>query len=218
MRKTIMREVKILKALSHVNIVGIRETFRRKGKLFIVFEYMDKNILEARQRICMEQPALAGRSHAILQTAARRGARLGRAAQGGRSALRLPAVPRPPALPQPGNHAPGYQAREPAGQGGSCRSARVLPRGPRHRPADPCCGRWHVAQALRLWLCEADPTGPRPLGQAGQAAGHDGLRQHPVVQGARASHRPPQVTPPQELSPGDRSPSPALAATRLRTC
>lgn len=45
-RKTIMREVKLLRALQHENIVGIRETFKRKGKLFIVFEYMEKNILE----------------------------------------------------------------------------------------------------------------------------------------------------------------------------
>lgn len=26
--------------------MGIRETFKRKGKLFIVFEYMEKNVLE----------------------------------------------------------------------------------------------------------------------------------------------------------------------------
>ncbi|OMJ72736.1 hypothetical protein SteCoe_28742 [Stentor coeruleus] len=45
-RKTILREVKILKMLKHENIVQLREAFRRKGKLYLVFEYVDKNLLE----------------------------------------------------------------------------------------------------------------------------------------------------------------------------
>jgi len=45
-RKTILREVKMLRALRHPNIVSLREAFRRKGKLYLVFEYMEKNLLE----------------------------------------------------------------------------------------------------------------------------------------------------------------------------
>ena len=76
MRKTTLREVKILRMLKHNNIVELREAFRRKGKLcaaaaaaapthgtsaalslqlarahalrrsYLVFEYVEKNLLE----------------------------------------------------------------------------------------------------------------------------------------------------------------------------
>lgn len=45
-RKTTMREIKILKMMKHENIVQLKEAFRRKGKLYVVFEYVDKNLLE----------------------------------------------------------------------------------------------------------------------------------------------------------------------------
>eukprot|EP00210_Caulerpa_lentillifera_P006506 g6214.t1 len=45
-RKTTLREVKTLRSLQHSNIVTLREAFRRKGKLFLVFEYVEKNLLE----------------------------------------------------------------------------------------------------------------------------------------------------------------------------
>lgn len=45
-RKTIIREVKILKQLKNENIVQLKEAFRRKGRLYLVFEYIDKNLLE----------------------------------------------------------------------------------------------------------------------------------------------------------------------------
>jgi len=35
-RKTTLREVKILRMLRHANIVSLREAFRRKGKLYLV--------------------------------------------------------------------------------------------------------------------------------------------------------------------------------------
>lgn len=38
MRKTTLREVKILRMLRHPNIVSLREAFRRKGKLYLVGE------------------------------------------------------------------------------------------------------------------------------------------------------------------------------------
>eukprot|EP00992_Anisonema_acinus_P012831 TRINITY_DN8380_c0_g1_i1.p1 TRINITY_DN8380_c0_g1~~TRINITY_DN8380_c0_g1_i1.p1 ORF type:complete len:666 (-),score=147.70 TRINITY_DN8380_c0_g1_i1:157-2154(-) len=45
-RKTALREVRILKQLKHDNIVNLVEVFRRKGKLYLVFEYVEKTILE----------------------------------------------------------------------------------------------------------------------------------------------------------------------------
>lgn len=36
----------MLRMLRHPNIVCLKEAFRRKGKLYLVFEYVDKNLLE----------------------------------------------------------------------------------------------------------------------------------------------------------------------------
>lgn len=46
LRKTALREVKILRLLRHANIVSLMEAFRRKGKLYLVFEYVERNLLE----------------------------------------------------------------------------------------------------------------------------------------------------------------------------
>lgn len=46
LKKTTLREVKILRMLRHANIVSLKEAFRRKGKLYLVFEYVEKNLLE----------------------------------------------------------------------------------------------------------------------------------------------------------------------------
>lgn len=46
MRKTTLREVKILRMLKHDNIVTLREAFRRKGRLYLVFEYVERTLLE----------------------------------------------------------------------------------------------------------------------------------------------------------------------------
>eukprot|EP00741_Cyanophora_paradoxa_P010323 tig00020528_g9990.t1 len=43
-RKTALREVRILKQLKHENIVNLIEVFRRKGKLYLVFEYLLRSI------------------------------------------------------------------------------------------------------------------------------------------------------------------------------
>ena len=45
-RKTTLREVKILRQLRHPAIVSLLEAFRRKGKLYLVFEYVERNLLE----------------------------------------------------------------------------------------------------------------------------------------------------------------------------
>jgi len=41
-----MREVKILKMMNHPNIVELKEAFRKKGIVFLVFEYVENNLLE----------------------------------------------------------------------------------------------------------------------------------------------------------------------------
>lgn len=45
-RKTSLREVRVLKQLRHDNIITLLEVFRRKGKLYLVFEYVERTILE----------------------------------------------------------------------------------------------------------------------------------------------------------------------------
>lgn len=45
-RKTALREIRILKQLKHENIVALLEVFRAKGKLYLVFEYVERTILE----------------------------------------------------------------------------------------------------------------------------------------------------------------------------
>eukprot|EP00002_Diphylleia_rotans_P031335 TRINITY_DN6508_c0_g3_i2.p1 TRINITY_DN6508_c0_g3~~TRINITY_DN6508_c0_g3_i2.p1 ORF type:complete len:590 (+),score=90.70 TRINITY_DN6508_c0_g3_i2:63-1832(+) len=49
-RKTALREVRILKQLRHDNIVNLIEVFRRKGKLYLVFEHADHTVLEDIER------------------------------------------------------------------------------------------------------------------------------------------------------------------------
>lgn len=41
-QRTTMRELKMLRALKQENIVNLREAFKRKGKLYLVFEYVEK--------------------------------------------------------------------------------------------------------------------------------------------------------------------------------
>lgn len=49
-RKTSLREVRVLKQLKHDNVITLLEVFRRKGKLYLVFEYVEKTILEVLER------------------------------------------------------------------------------------------------------------------------------------------------------------------------
>ena len=48
-KKTMKRELKMLQRLHHPNIVEFQDAFRRKGNLFLVFEFVDKNLLELLQ-------------------------------------------------------------------------------------------------------------------------------------------------------------------------
>ena len=45
-RKTMMREIRILREHRHDNIVNLREYFREKGKLYLIFDYVQKTLLE----------------------------------------------------------------------------------------------------------------------------------------------------------------------------
>ena len=44
--KTTVRELKLLRLLKHDNVIQLKEAFRRKGQLYLVFEYVEKNLLE----------------------------------------------------------------------------------------------------------------------------------------------------------------------------
>ena len=44
--KTMKRELRMLQILQHENIVDFKEAFKRKGTLYLVFEYVDRNLLE----------------------------------------------------------------------------------------------------------------------------------------------------------------------------
>jgi serine/threonine protein kinase len=45
-KKITMREVKILKMVSHKNIIHLKQSFRRKEKLHLVFEFGGRTILD----------------------------------------------------------------------------------------------------------------------------------------------------------------------------
>ena len=48
-KKTMKRELKMLQRLHHPNVVEFQDAFKRKGNLFLVFEFVDKNLLELLQ-------------------------------------------------------------------------------------------------------------------------------------------------------------------------
>ena len=43
------REIKVLQSFKHANIVNIKDVFREKGKLYLVFDYEQRNLLEELQ-------------------------------------------------------------------------------------------------------------------------------------------------------------------------
>ena len=45
-RKTVLREIRVLKDFKHENIIKLLQVFRDKGKLYLVFEFMEKTVLE----------------------------------------------------------------------------------------------------------------------------------------------------------------------------
>lgn len=49
-KKTTMREVKILKMVRHPNLVELKEAFRKKGIVYLVFQYVQSNLLEVLEK------------------------------------------------------------------------------------------------------------------------------------------------------------------------
>jgi cyclin-dependent kinase-like len=49
-KRTVVREIKVLKSLKHNNIVELQEAFKKKGQVHLVFEYLDNNLLEVLQK------------------------------------------------------------------------------------------------------------------------------------------------------------------------
>ncbi|MCQ2821561.1 MAG: protein kinase, partial [archaeon] len=45
-KKTMKRELRSLQLLKHENVVEFQDAFKRKGNLFIVFEFIERNLLE----------------------------------------------------------------------------------------------------------------------------------------------------------------------------
>ena len=45
-RKTMMREIRVLKEYRHINIVNLIDVFRENGKLFLIFDYVERTLLE----------------------------------------------------------------------------------------------------------------------------------------------------------------------------
>lgn len=45
-KKTTLREVKMLRSLKQANIVSLIECFKKSNRLYMVFEYIEKNLLE----------------------------------------------------------------------------------------------------------------------------------------------------------------------------
>ncbi|XP_032238988.2 cyclin-dependent kinase-like 5 isoform X2 [Nematostella vectensis] len=56
-KRTTLRELKVLRMLKQENIVELREAFRRRGKLYLVFEYVEKNMLELLEEMPNGVPA-----------------------------------------------------------------------------------------------------------------------------------------------------------------
>jgi serine/threonine protein kinase len=49
-KKICVRELKFLKMCEHENIVHLKESFRRQDKLHLVFEYVDRSLLEVLEK------------------------------------------------------------------------------------------------------------------------------------------------------------------------
>lgn len=49
-KKIAMREIRMLKQLQHENLVNLIEVFRKKKRLYLVFEYVDHTVLDELER------------------------------------------------------------------------------------------------------------------------------------------------------------------------
>ena len=48
-KRTTMRELRVLRSLRQENIVQLLEFFKRKRKLYLVFEFVERNMLEGKK-------------------------------------------------------------------------------------------------------------------------------------------------------------------------
>ncbi|TMS19917.1 cyclin-dependent kinase-like 5 isoform X4 [Larimichthys crocea] len=62
-KETTLRELKMLRTLKQENIVELKEAFRRRGKLYLVFEYVEKNMLELLEELPNGVPTEKARSY-----------------------------------------------------------------------------------------------------------------------------------------------------------
>ncbi|XP_029002986.1 cyclin-dependent kinase-like 5 isoform X3 [Betta splendens] len=62
-KETTLRELKMLRTLKQENIVELKEAFRRRGKLYLVFEYVEKNMLELLEELPNGVPSEKARSY-----------------------------------------------------------------------------------------------------------------------------------------------------------
>ncbi|XP_030288916.1 cyclin-dependent kinase-like 5 isoform X3 [Sparus aurata] len=62
-KETTLRELKMLRTLKQENIVELKEAFRRRGKLYLVFEYVEKNMLELLEELPNGVPTDKARSY-----------------------------------------------------------------------------------------------------------------------------------------------------------
>merc|ERR1712076_54522 len=62
-KRTTLRELKLLRTLKQENIVELIEAFRRRGKLYLVFEYVDRNMLEMLEEMPNGVPLEKARSY-----------------------------------------------------------------------------------------------------------------------------------------------------------
>ncbi|XP_047192696.1 cyclin-dependent kinase-like 5 isoform X5 [Scophthalmus maximus] len=62
-KETTLRELKMLRTLKQENIVELKEAFRRRGKLYLVFEYVEKNMLELLEELPNGVPTEKARNY-----------------------------------------------------------------------------------------------------------------------------------------------------------
>jgi cyclin-dependent kinase-like len=54
-RKTMFREIKVLQDYRNDNIVHLRSVFRENGKLYLIFDYIERTLLEELQAVQSQQ-------------------------------------------------------------------------------------------------------------------------------------------------------------------
>jgi len=71
-KRTTMRELRVLRSLRQENIVQLLEFFKRKRKLYLVFEFVEKNMLEVldENKRGMTQMTVKSYAHQLIKAVA----------------------------------------------------------------------------------------------------------------------------------------------------